>query len=173
MAENAQRTPKDRHTICDELVEFVMARMAVRKYKSQIRAELEAALGQEVKVDTYEKICQLARKRIELEACKRPKRFYADSVAFYESVLANEEVPWNVKVRAQENLEVLVGLRERQGAKSPEDHARDIGQVLKGLRNMGMKNPATVGFGADDSESDDSGEDNLEKGTADEYPSIT
>lgn len=117
--------------ICDELVDFVVEGMALRKYKSVIRVELETQLDMKIKHTTFDRICSLARQRISVSATRKPKRFYADAVAFYEMIIADPDQPTALKLRAQENLERVVGITGKDGEQfSAEERAAQVQQAL-------------------------------------------
>jgi hypothetical protein len=117
--------------VCDELIDFVVQGMSLRKYKSVIKRDMIEKLGMPISNASFERICSKARQRIALSAMRKPKRFYEDGISFYEQIIADDTVPIAMKLRAQENLEMLVGLHSKEGGHmTPEEQANLVQKAL-------------------------------------------
>lgn len=113
--------------VLDSVIEFVMEQLAYRVRKFQLKKLVSLLLygpkldetgkvvdenipAQDIEIGSFEKICHKARERLVERVAVTQKDALTDSVAFYESVLANPTVDEKTKIRAQENLDKLYSL---------------------------------------------------------------
>jgi len=111
-------------TVCiPMLVEYCADRMAELGYKTQIRRELSCIVYGEIQKksgipvqymtqDCYGKIRKLAKALIRRRVIAGSEEAKSESLAYWERLLRNPDVPWAIKARARENLDKLLQLVE-------------------------------------------------------------
>lgn len=114
-----------------EIVELVAECLMHRWSEAQIKKLLQTRAGRRLCVSQLQKTISAAKKRLRerLELDIRDQK--ALSMAFYESILANEEVDTKERLRAQERIDSLLGLDAKYTAiNDPVENAQRARELL-------------------------------------------
>lgn len=115
----------------DTLVDWVIEQLALRRFKSQIKQDLQDLLKEEVSQPFFEALLTRAKERMGINTKRSKKVFLQEAIAFYERVIASPETQIQFKLKAQESLAELVGLHREADRGSAEEHAAQINEFLK------------------------------------------
>ena len=123
--------------VAEPIILRIMELQGLRYFKHEIKIQLEEELstpGHPVKIDyiVFEKLI-LGARAARAELIKRPfADVKADAISFYEAVIRCDDTHFKDKIRAQERLDLLLGLeREGQSLDTPEDKAARVREALK------------------------------------------
>lgn len=101
-----------------ERVDFCVELLANRFYKSQIKAAFRAKFGDKtpgakpIAFTSIEVYLVRAREQMRKNLEQSQKEHAEKAVAFYEQIIRSSKTPYHVKVRAQERLDMILGLEE-------------------------------------------------------------
>lgn len=118
----------------NEFIEYIAARMADGVYKHALKRELEALVGDKITVNAYEKMRQMARALLANRAQQPRHELLQDAIQFWRRRASNDDLPPSLQMKAQENLQELLGL----GAKWREttDPAETANETKRALTEV-------------------------------------
>jgi hypothetical protein len=96
-----------------ERIELCRSMLLRRVPKSTIKKAFRQRFGQDVDHATIERYLTRAREAMLIDLTRGKQALRADSLAFYESILADPNAPYRDRVRAQERIDKLMGLEDK------------------------------------------------------------
>jgi hypothetical protein len=96
-----------------ERIELCRSMLLRRVPKSTIKKAFRQRFGTELSANTIEGYLGRAREAMLIDLTRGKQALRADSLAFYESILADPNAPYRDKVRAQERIDKLMGLEDK------------------------------------------------------------
>lgn len=95
----------------DDRIEFTLRQIATGKYKSDIKRALRERYGN-LCARTCERYITAAFEITMLEMKRPAEELAAEAVAFYDGIIANQELSIFVRMRARERKDKLLGLEK-------------------------------------------------------------
>jgi hypothetical protein len=96
-----------------ERIELCRSMLLRRVPKSTIKKAFRQRFGADIDHGTIERYLTRAREAMLIDLTRGKQALRADSLAFYESILADPNAPYRDKVRAQERIDKLMGLEDK------------------------------------------------------------
>ena len=96
-----------------ERIELCRSMLLRRVPKSTIKRAFRQRFGADIDHGTIERYLTRAREAMLIDLTRGKQALRADSLAFYESILADSKAPCRDKVRAQERIDKLMGLEDK------------------------------------------------------------
>jgi DNA polymerase III gamma/tau subunit len=128
--ERAKQLTQEFH---DGIVDICASMLAKRWWKSQIFAALRPVLEKQgLKSDNYTLTCIMtkAKEQIREAAGKSKLDAKAEAVSFYEEIIRDESVDANVKIKAQERLDHILGIESKHDKVDPDETARKVREAI-------------------------------------------
>lgn len=116
--------------VTNELTEFVAECIGFRWKKYKIKAALIDMLETDISPRSLERLMQGARKLIQDRSERPIAENKGNAIEFYEAVIADDDVKPETKIKAQERLDLILGI-QNTNEEPPEDQAAKVRQLLK------------------------------------------
>lgn len=133
---------RPRTVVTMEAVELAVALLARRIPKSKIYAALTAA-GHAGSRRSHTTVIACARERLRRLRVRTKESYEEQAIAFYEAVIADSGASVRDRLKAQEQLEHLLGIGARYGDASATLTAVDVAAALRSM-DAAQRPPAAV-----------------------------
>lgn len=121
----------------DDLLEIVTMYIANRSRTATIRQAIYSWAGRKVDRARCNNVIAAAKKKMIEYLEVDPREHRAKSLHFYESIIANEDIPDQFRIKAQELLDKSLGLdRGQAGVQDPDVLANLINSALKDVDDV-------------------------------------
>ena len=114
----------------EEVVEYVADLMSRRIPKHALKKLLEKELGTEISIQAYERLRKDARKLMINNSGRSYDEHRGTAVAFYESIIADEDSAFRDKLTAQTRLDNILGLEKQFTPFSAQQLAEEAKKCL-------------------------------------------
>ena len=116
------------------IVELLAERVAQRAFRNELKALIRKALDMRLPKGTEEELIEEAKLYLCAAANVNPEMARGSAVGLFESIIRSKKTSASVKIDAQKELSVMLGIDPRvriNFAEDPDKHAQDIRQFLQ------------------------------------------
>ena len=130
--------------VTEEIVELVAEMLAKRWNKCQIKKTLYHLADRHLAPGTCEKVLSSARELIRKRSLEPKTSHIAKSVAFYESVIADDGINTRDRLLAQEALNKMLGVGYQYSKDSVTDPDEEAKELRAAMQLMDQRTGVTL-----------------------------